>query len=542
MYLPARVVLYLLGDDCYETRGAINPLAMVSGSRIIQAGDDVQSPEVIYVCLASELCLYRELDFGKKARPLFACANDLSDEELLIPDETGVLLFDGWTKDDIHLKIQELFMTIEHWNHEMVQSIMEKNLQKLLDSSMNLIGNSIMINDSNFSLIAFALNPENDDRELSEAVSTRAFGNDLINRFIRANVLWENKNQRNIEIKSSFKYSKYVMATYTVIVDDNYFLRIAMLFDHKPLNDALVDLFAMLLEQIKAYVKFVPGISSTFKESYGVLILDLIDGRVSDPAVIKMRAESCGMDPQSFISVYLVTFKGQPNKNNLNSLFEKLRDIWPDARIVPRDDDIVIVSGRTKKELKAKGFYHQFAALLEKYSAVCGFSSPYKGVEHMRDAFQQAVLAAKYGSQIHNSNSSLNCRLINTNEFDGASLFAYETYYIYSIFDHAYQENYTLFGNTDSMELLFALWINDREDAINDLQLLHEFLISGKRATETAENMHMHRNSVLYRIAKIEKQFNVDLSDPELCFKLLLAYRLLDYYGEFFFSTMEVSV
>ena len=539
MYLSIRVVLYLLGNECIGTIGNVLPLMSVSGTHMLKPETERLNPGIIYICYLSDYLQYKDC-----IEPVvFACVNDISDmgdNSCSDNGKAGVLLFPNMELGELLLKIQTVFLRMERWNQKMIQSIMEKDLQKLLDSCKDVIENSIVINDSHFSLIAFTLSQVNDERELSEAVNARAFGRDLINRFINANVLEDSRNQQGIEIKTSHRYSKYDLATCTVMVDDSYFLRVAMSFDQKPMTDGLVDLFALLLEQIKVYVKCVPGISSVFKEKYGVFFLDLVNAKVTDPAVIHMRAESCGIDPQSMISVYLIVFQESPDKNYLDSFFEKLRRMWPSARIIPRENDLVIVAPETEKELIANGFYHNLSTLLEQYKAICGFSSHFKGIESVRNAYHQASLAIKYGMQIRDRDSEAKYSLLSRNNNNSACLFSYETYYLYALYDHDYHENQALFGNTESVRLLYAIWTSDRRDNMNDLQLLYEYLKNGRRATETAKAIHMHRNSVLYRVDKLERDNHVDFSDSELCFKILLAYRLLDYYGDFYFGSMTL--
>jgi len=45
----------------------------------------------------------------------------------------------------------------------------------------------------------------------------------------------------------------------------------------------------------------------------------------------------------------------------------------------------------------------------------------------------------------------------------------------------------------------------------------------------TAERMHLHRNTVIYRIKRLEDLFDIHLDDPEDLFAIQLSLRILRY-------------
>ena len=86
-----------------------------------------------------------------------------------------------------------------------------------------------------------------------------------------------------------------------------------------------------------------------------------------------------------------------------------------------------------------------------------------------------------------------------------------------------------------SLELLDATYAGAvisaiaRQDEIahtNNYEFLYAYLIHERRTSVVAEELHMHRNNVGYRIGRIEEQFDIDVSDPQLRADLLMAFRL----------------
>ena len=528
MYLPARVLLHFLRDSRVETIGNVFSQMLLSEARLLMREDKATDMGTIYICHLSELAFHGEI----ASNMLFACINDAEDGEYSAPAGVSVLLFRDTTLSELLFRIQSIMSSVERWNHAMIQCIIEKNLQKLLDCSKEIIGNSIVISDSNFSLLAHAVNFINDDAGLVRLVNTRVFAEETVHKFLEYNVPYECRQQQDIEIKTSHRYSKYILATYTVMAGDNYYLRVTMYCDLIGVDPGLLDLFSMLLEHIKIFVTCVPDFSKTFREKYSSFIIDMIDGRMTDPANVRTRARMCGIDIQAPVSVYKVIFRSRDERTPAGFFLEKLRGIWPSAKVVPRNDEIIIVTSQEKKELEESGLYEYLKLLLRDYGALCGFSTSCDGISQLGSAYNQADLALKYGVQVRDSGYTSEFGLIDHDEFAGADLFSFETYYVYYMYDNTFRKNFELFGNTESVRILLDLRQSDKTDGTRDLKLLHDYLAAGCRATNVSNTMHMHRNNVIYRISRIKKQYDLDFSNQEQCFKLLLAYRFLEYYGD----------
>ena len=59
------------------------------------------------------------------------------------------------------------------------------------------------------------------------------------------------------------------------------------------------------------------------------------------------------------------------------------------------------------------------------------------------------------------------------------------------------------------------------------LETLRVYLQSNCNIKESAHTLHMHRNSVTYRLHKIEEMCRIDLNDMETCFRLRISFMLL---------------
>ena len=64
---------------------------------------------------------------------------------------------------------------------------------------------------------------------------------------------------------------------------------------------------------------------------------------------------------------------------------------------------------------------------------------------------------------------------------------------------------------------------HDLQRGNNNCRLLTLYLKNDCQAAPTAEIIHMHRNSIVYRINKMSEQYHLDLKDPQFKFLFLMS-------------------
>ena len=87
-------------------------------------------------------------------------------------------------------------------------------------------------------------------------------------------------------------------------------------------------------------------------------------------------------------------------------------------------------------------------------------------------------------------------------------------------------ENAHIARNSMASKALDTLCEYDSKHGTNNLELLFVYLTNERRASDTAQIMHMHRNNVIYRIGKISEMIGMDLNESGTRFRLLMAYEI----------------
>ena len=144
--------------------------------------------------------------------------------------------------------------------------------------------------------------------------------------------------------------------------------------------------------------------------------------------------------------------------------------------------------------------------MLPQEEYLCGISLPFSDANGMQRAGNQAALALLYGSQTPPSVS--HC------------------------IDHAFEYFLNKLAGDKSFgtELLhpglMRLKRYDERHGTDFYNTLYQYLLSERNVVATAKALFIHRNSMIYRLQRIQQLLDVDLDDPNMRLYLLLSYQI----------------
>ena len=194
----------------------------------------------------------------------------------------------------------------------------------------------------------------------------------------------------------------------------------------------------------------------------------------------------------------------------------------PNYGVFQYGSDIIILfrNWQRNSEIERADLEKNWAALIETLqtsNAYMGCSLPFKHISGFSAAYRQAMSAASYG------------RTYAPNE----TTYFFSKYYIYALFD-SYKAQAPL-------EDLFVSYLADLSSTdrcgCSDIQVLYHYLCSERNISQTGKKIHMHRNSVIYRVQRITDALGVDLDDPDVRLRLLISFKILEYENNITFDT-----
>jgi hypothetical protein len=163
----------------------------------------------------------------------------------------------------------------------------------------------------------------------------------------------------------------------------------------------------------------------------------------------------------------------------------------------------------------------EMLSFLSKNNACIGVSLLFTNLGRLRVGYEQARTAIEIGRKID----------------PGAIEYHYSKYYLNDMLDR-YRSKFTL----DDV-IVHYLDRLDGERGYNNsnLLLLYHYLNTERNISLTAKRVYMHRNSVIYRLQRIQDKLGLDLDDPDVRLRLMITFKILRMEGKLPAVTDEPS-
>ncbi|MCR4435772.1 MAG: helix-turn-helix domain-containing protein [Clostridiales bacterium] len=139
-----------------------------------------------------------------------------------------------------------------------------------------------------------------------------------------------------------------------------------------------------------------------------------------------------------------------------------------------------------------------------------GVSRCFYSLEDLREHYIQSVYALKLGKLLH----------------DERNVFLYEDYAIFHVVEAC-----SAAGDLKKYchPSLLKLIEYDKQNNTSFVQTLAKYVYNSKNVAETANDLHIHRNTILYRIEKISEIMNVDLTNSNIILQLHFSFKIIEY-------------
>lgn len=192
-------------------------------------------------------------------------------------------------------------------------------------------------------------------------------------------------------------------------------------------------------------------------------------------------------------------------------LFPKFQEIFPAAQAVCYENAIVSLIPLSENLLELQPeTLETLLQFCENNDLIAGLSNPYSKIRDTRSCYQQAKKALRFSSILEVS----------------GTLFPYRDYAFYDLAD--------LQRDLRQLDLCChpVLHILQKYDRANGTQLyktLETLTYCGFNNHQTAAELFLHRNTLSYRLQKIQSLTGLDFEDPDVRFELQYSFRLARY-------------
>lgn len=243
-------------------------------------------------------------------------------------------------------------------------------------------------------------------------------------------------------------------------------------------------------------------------ERHGHLFLEILEGRLQDASAIEARVQSANLHLPTSMTLLLFRPVSDAEHIPARHLRERLKRVFPDGVSIVREDDVILVVSAAAEDLEENA-----ASATPFGTTSVGASYPFTSLASLKRAFEQAEAAVRLsGSEKHTAGLTryqdvvamhLGECVSATKELD--------------VFEHP------------AVELLIAAGKQDKADYVRDIET---YLYCGRNASAAAKALHVHKNTMYYRLQRIQDIAGIDLSDAATCFALQLSVAMRGKQGD----------
>jgi sugar diacid utilization regulator len=238
---------------------------------------------------------------------------------------------------------------------------------------------------------------------------------------------------------------------------------------------------------------------------------DLLAGRITDVYLIRERMDYFHWNIKGTMRILSVRSVSRDSSKNPQITLEKIEKHFPKMTVFPYGAFIKVILLMDDKFIDADEKIERLAPLLKGEGLCAGLSRVFTKINEFTERNEESNKALELGPT-----------------FDpGLSLYRYDDYAIYHMLEEC-QPHTKVMKFCHSAIIKLAEY--DRKHSGELVDTLKYYLFNNRNATEAANYVHVHRNTMNYRMNKIRELLDVDFDDTKISFELMLSFYILDYY------------
>lgn len=380
-------------------------------------------------------------------------------------------------------------------------------LQQIVDTGSELLGNPILVIDISFKVVAYSRTIQSDDIPWQKMTESGYCSYEMIDVMIDDR--YEHRYSKfpvYVKAQAIYPYNSQLSG---IRIRGKTVGHVSLIECKRPIKETDALLQKFLCDVIACEMQKDSFTSQSKGVMYENFIADLLDGKIKNRRVIEERMKLLDFLRQDIF--YILTARLRPEiavNKPLLYFRDVLETIISDSKCLIYKNDIVALISKSKENGLNKAELGEVIGFLKKHRMVGGLSNCFENVAEAKTFYQQSCKAIELGLRLDSEKT----------------LFQYEHYFVYNLFEIAEkQEDLKNFLSP----LLFRLMNYDLQNNTDYMGSLYAYLASGNNLTKAAQVFDIHRNTMNYRIKRIEEIMNVNLNDPNVSFILNFSFKLL---------------
>lgn len=382
---------------------------------------------------------------------------------------------------------------------------------QLLEKARTYLGNPVIITNSSLETIACSKEAEIKDAIWQRMISKGRERYQLLKELTDSGIVAAlSKSSKPALVDSPAMEHRYICGPLTA--GNEFIGQVTILEYHRTFEEGDFEFVQALCEIFTYFIINSSGLRNLENRNYELLLADLFKGSYHNRKVITEVLNYIDWSQNQVHQVLVARGDPQFNQYNIFPIKDLLENIDYGIKGIVLEDRIAMLISLVDKKLPRlkSEILERVEALLREHHFTAGISRLYTDIDQTYNHYQEAAAALNLLRHFESP-----CRLLHYNDIaleDGFAILSK---------DHDLRR----FFDDDLTKILEY----DQAHQTYYLRDVYAVIVTGGNLRQSAELLNIHRNTLNYRIEKIQQLFEVNLSDPETAFKLNLSLRMLKF-------------
>ncbi len=418
--------------------------------------------------------------------------------------------------------LQALFVNDLIWENGMDRVVYNRGrLDRLISLSEEMLGNFVCITDTGYNLIAYSrgvVPPEGGYRYL---VDNNCYSEHEVKE-IEEQVLTTVGEKNRLVFCAPNERHRHPALHYPVFIDNAYLFHVVLVCENGSI-ESLRDLFLKFMRRVISICSDFWKTTVNLESPWHRVLAGLIDKEPMTEDYIDAQLAKTAIPASEQFRLLRFRFSSRKpfqERSHVIEAAKKLNNgfVYP---FMHEGDLLVLLYSASISEaaLSGGGVYNDVDEYIYKpFGIAAGASQVFFDVRDIELAYRQASIAYAMRAPLKNEYEALR----GSNDI---SCYAFEHVLKYYILTEGYDSDLVEFSFDHS--ILKRLAEEDKAAGTEIVKMIWVYLNNGRNATDTAKLIHVHRNTVLYHVTRLEKRFDISFDSPPLRSRMILDYHRL---------------
>jgi len=404
------------------------------------------------------------------------------------------------------------------WLNRLQQAVFNNTgIQGIVDIAAEELEATISITNPGYKFIAGWFHPEIQDDISRELMNIGYHSYESIHQIHKEKPLVTSPDRSLIEYISSA--SGFYHCVHLIRYRGALVARLVIMLSGPQPDPYYLDLGRVVAKYVTQAILSNQGADYSGNAELSTLVADLIEGRLYNADELAQRLKQVKLSVRRYYYLVLVRVP-HPDDHALfpwNYIMSQLQQAFQYCDATVYRGDILLLARKTQRGSRPAFNQELLQQILEQYEGHAVISNASEYMSSMAPLYNQIKGVMRIAARMD----------------PDRRVYYFEEYSIYQIIEMAVDAELSHLGSRNLAHLcnneMISLVLYDKKNGTNLADMLYIYLTHERNMTLAANVMYMHRNTLLYKVRKIEEIIGCTLDDPTLRERLLFSYRVLTY-------------